>query len=45
MLDLTVALNMGQRLRAYVVEVESCELIHKHSAYVMIEHDKESSEV
>jgi GTP cyclohydrolase I len=30
-------------VRAYVVEAENFESIHNHSAYAMIEHDKESS--
>jgi GTP cyclohydrolase I len=28
-------------VRAYIVEAENFESIHNHSAYAMIEHDKE----
>lgn len=40
--DVAVALNKDARVRAYVVESENFESIHNHSAYAMIEHDKES---
>jgi len=40
--DVAVALNNDPRVRAYVVEAENFESIHNHSAYAMIEHDKES---
>ena len=40
--DVAVALNEDQRVRAYVVEAENFESIHNHSAYAMIEYDKES---
>jgi len=40
--DVAVALNKDRRVRAYVVESENFESIHNHSAYAMIEHDKES---
>jgi GTP cyclohydrolase I len=40
--DVAVALNRDKRVRAYVVEAENFESIHNHSAYAMIEHDKES---
>jgi GTP cyclohydrolase I len=40
--DVAVALNKDGRVRAYVVEAENFESIHNHSAYAMIEHDKES---
>ena len=39
--DVAVALNKDKRVRAYVVEAENFESIHNHSAYAMIEHDKE----
>jgi GTP cyclohydrolase I len=39
--DVAVALNKDPRVRAYVVEAENFESIHNHSAYAMIEHDKE----
>jgi GTP cyclohydrolase I len=41
--DVAVALNKEKRVRAYVVEAENFESIHNHSAYAMIEHDKESA--
>ncbi len=39
--DVAVSLNKDKRVRAYVVEAENFESIHNHSAYAMIEHDKE----
>jgi GTP cyclohydrolase I len=42
--DVAVALNADPRVRAYVVEAENFESIHNHSAYAMIEHDKESKQ-
>jgi len=39
--DVAVALNKDRRVRAYVVESENFESIHNHSAYALIEHDKE----
>jgi GTP cyclohydrolase I len=41
--DVAVALNKDKRVRAYVVETENFESIHNHSAYAMIEHDKETA--
>ena len=41
--DVAVALNKDRRVRAYVVEAENFESIHNHSAYAMIEHDKEAA--
>ena len=38
--DVAVALNREPRIAAYVVEAENFESIHNHSAYAMIEHDK-----
>ena len=40
--DVAVALNRDERVRSYIVESENFESIHNHSAYAMIEHDKES---
>src|SRR5271157_1549521 len=40
--DVAVALDRDKRVRAYVVEAENFESIHNHSAYAMIEHDKET---
>ena len=42
--DVAVALNEDRRVRAYVVESENFESIHNHSAYAMIEHDKETAQ-
>ena len=39
--DVAVALNKDKRVRAYTVESENFESIHNHSAYAMIEHDKD----
>ena len=39
-----MALNKDKRVRAYVVESENFESIHNHSAYAMIEHDKEAAQ-
>ena len=41
--DVAMALNRDKRVRAYVVESENFESIHNHSAYAMIEHDKEKA--
>ncbi|MFI4889759.1 MAG: GTP cyclohydrolase FolE2 [Steroidobacterales bacterium] len=40
--DVAVALDRDDRVRSYIVESENFESIHNHSAYAMIEHDKES---
>ena len=42
--DVAVAMNKDKRVRAYVVESENFESIHNHSAYAMIEHDKEAAQ-
>jgi GTP cyclohydrolase I len=42
--DVAVALNQDKRVRAYVVEAENFESIHNHSAYAMIECDKDSQD-
>ncbi len=39
--DIAVQLNRDERFSAYVVESENFESIHNHSAYAMIERDKE----
>jgi GTP cyclohydrolase IB len=41
--DVAVRLNKEERVRAYVVEAENFESIHNHSAYALIEKDKETS--
>ncbi|MBS0376483.1 MAG: GTP cyclohydrolase I FolE2 [Proteobacteria bacterium] len=43
--DVAVRLNADERIRAYVVESENFESIHNHSAYALIERDKEAAEV
>jgi GTP cyclohydrolase I len=39
--DIAVRLNQDERVAAYVVESENFESIHNHSAYAMIERDKD----
>jgi GTP cyclohydrolase I len=39
--DVAVRLNSEERVLAYVVEAENFESIHNHSAYALIEKDKE----
>ncbi len=43
--DVAVALNKEERVRAYVVESENFESIHNHSAYALIERDKDAEEL
>ncbi len=40
--DIAAALNGDERILAYVLESENFESIHNHSAYALIEHDKEA---
>src|SRR5512138_1045399 len=40
--DVAVRLNAEERVLAYVVEAENFESIHNHSAYALIEKDKEA---
>jgi GTP cyclohydrolase I len=40
--DVAVALNQELRVRAYTVESENFESIHNHSAYALIENDKDA---
>lgn len=40
--DVAVRLNAEDRIAAYVVEAENFESIHNHSAYALIERDKEN---
>jgi len=42
--DVAVRLNDDDRVLAYTVEAENFESIHNHSAYALIEHDKEAEE-
>jgi len=39
--DIAAKLNRDERVAAYSVESENFESIHNHSAYAMIEHDKD----
>jgi GTP cyclohydrolase I len=39
--DVATRLNREERVAAYVVESENFESIHNHSAYALIEHDKD----
>jgi GTP cyclohydrolase I len=39
--DVATRLNTEERIAAYAVESENFESIHNHSAYALIEHDKE----
>lgn len=41
--DVAVRLNEDDRILAYVLESENFESIHNHSAYALIEHDKQAS--
>jgi len=41
--DVAVRLNEDERIAAYVVEAENFESIHNHSAYALIERDKDAS--
>lgn len=41
--DLAAALDADGRVRAYVVESENFESIHNHSAYALIERDKDAA--
>ena len=42
MRDVAVRLNDDARVAAYVVESENFESIHNHSAYAMLERDKDA---
>jgi GTP cyclohydrolase IB len=39
--DVAMRLNLDDRVGAYTVESENFESIHNHSAYALIERDKE----
>ena len=43
--DVAVRLNADERIAGYVVESENFESIHNHSAYALIERDKEQDPV
>ena len=40
--DVAMRLNEDDRIGAYIVESENFESIHNHSAYALIERDKEA---
>jgi GTP cyclohydrolase I len=40
--DIAVKFNADERIRAYTVESENFESIHNHSAYAMVEKDKDA---
>jgi GTP cyclohydrolase I len=40
--DVAAQLNADERILAYTVEAENFESIHNHSAYALIERDKEA---
>ena len=40
--DVAVRLNADERIREYVVESENFESIHNHSAYALIERNKDA---
>jgi len=42
--DVAVRLNADERVRAYMVESENFESIHNHSAYALIEKDKDADD-
>jgi len=42
--DVAARLNADERVSAYVVESENFESIHNHSAYALIEFDKEAQQ-
>ncbi|MDS4030843.1 MAG: GTP cyclohydrolase FolE2 [Candidatus Contendobacter sp.] len=42
--DIAARLNRDERVAAYAVESENFESIHNHSAYAMIEHDKDAGQ-
>ncbi len=41
--DIAIRLNKDERVTAYTVESENFESIHNHSAYALVEHDKEQA--
>ncbi|MGD2032792.1 MAG: GTP cyclohydrolase FolE2 [Gammaproteobacteria bacterium] len=43
--DIAVRLNRDERVRGYTVESENFESIHNHSAYALIERDKDAEEI
>ena len=43
--DVAAQLNNEDRIKSYVVESENFESIHNHSAYALIERDKEKDPI
>jgi GTP cyclohydrolase I len=43
--DIALRLNRDERVRAYVLESENFESIHNHSAYALVERDKDREQV
>jgi GTP cyclohydrolase I len=41
--DVAVRLNADARIRAYTIEAENFESIHNHSAWAVIERDKDAA--
>jgi GTP cyclohydrolase I len=41
--DIAAKFNADERVAAYTVESENFESIHNHSAYAMIERDKDAA--
>jgi GTP cyclohydrolase I len=42
--DVALRLNQDERVRAYTVTAENFESIHNHSAYALIERDKDATD-
>ncbi len=42
--DVAVLLNSDERIRAYTIESENFESIHNHSAYALVERNKDASD-
>ena len=42
--DIAVRLNADDRVGSYIVESENFESIHNHSAYALIERDKDAED-
>lgn len=42
--DVAVRLNKDERIRAYVIESENFESIHNHSAYALVQRDKDAED-
>jgi GTP cyclohydrolase I len=42
--DIAMRLNQEPRIAAYTVEAENFESIHNHSAYALVERDKDAAD-